>query len=377
MPARKRILFILITWCFLLVFAEASLQVFYRVSIGRWLWEWWAIPIYDTDPVRVYKLKPNLDFTHRTREFTARYRTDALGMRTDEPGRVLSVPKPRDVFRILSLGPSFAFGWGVNYEDSYVCRVSKGLKIPGKHVELLNLGTPSQPQSYQLRWLSQTGYRYEPDLIIQTVYGAIPGLDTDDQLPDHPFRVKNGYLEPEGKLTFSLWVRKTRRYSALLFYGWHFYQEILRPEKAPAGDGREFYRKVDSTQDSVASNTVREYTHYTRFVHGVLTNKPPIVFLYIPPMYVVRPADLGRVAHHGSTIDPFEERKKSALLAGALRSNAVELIDLTSALLEKDKAARMYNLYDLHFTVEGNRAVADCVLPIIQHWLDQASAGDH
>src|SRR4051812_13342902 len=75
----KRLLFILITGGFLLFFAEASLQVFYRLSVGRWLCEWWAIPIYEADPIRVYRLKSNLDYLHQTREFTARYRTDALG----------------------------------------------------------------------------------------------------------------------------------------------------------------------------------------------------------------------------------------------------------------------------------------------------------
>src|SRR6185436_11307137 len=107
------------------------------------------------DPARVYRLKANLDYLHKTREFTAGYRTDEAGMRTDGHTAVPAIPKSNDAFRVLALGPSFAFGWGVNYEDSYIYQIANGLRVPGKRVELINLGTPSQPISYQLKWLKE------------------------------------------------------------------------------------------------------------------------------------------------------------------------------------------------------------------------------
>jgi hypothetical protein len=57
---RKRILFSLFTLVFLFIFAEVSLQLFYRISTGAWFWSWWSIPIYEEDPIRVYRLKTNL-----------------------------------------------------------------------------------------------------------------------------------------------------------------------------------------------------------------------------------------------------------------------------------------------------------------------------
>ena len=42
----------------------------------------------------------------------------------------------------FSRSSSFAFGWGVNYEDAYLHRIVEGLRVPGKQVELVKLGTP-------------------------------------------------------------------------------------------------------------------------------------------------------------------------------------------------------------------------------------------
>jgi hypothetical protein len=366
MRKRKRIFFILLTWGFLLIFAEVALQFFYRASVGMWLWEWWAIPIFETDPIRVYRLKANLDFTHKTREYTARYYTNPLGLRTDERRQTPAIPKPAGVFRILALGPSFAFGWGADYQDSYMAKIARGLQVPGRRVELMNLGTPSQPQSYQLKWLREEGARYQPDLIVLTVYGAISGIETNDVIPGDGVCVKGGYLYPCRQMTAAMWVRRWRRYSACLFYGWHAWLTISRPGTSAAGDGRELYRNVTYDRNAAATNTVREYKDYVRFVHGVLTNKPPVVFVFVPTAYAVRPADAGRVASVGRKADPLAEREAAAQLTAALCSNGVNLINTTTLLVERDKQARMFHLYDVHFTVEGNDAAAACALPAIQ-----------
>jgi len=379
MHTGKRIVFVLMTWALLLAFTEASLQLFYRATVGMRLSEWWAIPIYETDPVRVYRVKENLDFLHRTREYSVRYYTNALGMRTDEQRRVPDDPKPKEVFRILSLGPSFAFGWGVNYEDSYIYQIARALRVPGKRVELVNMGTPSQPVSYQLRWLKHSG-GYQPDLIIQTVYGSNSGIDTDDTLPEHGPCVKDGYLYSTSKTSFRLWLKKMRLYSATLFYGWHLYAMLsarVTANSQVVGDGREFYRKIEVAENGTETNTLAQYRDYLDFVYAALANRPQVVFLYVPFAYVVRPSDISRVAHHGITIDPFHERAKSDMFTRMLCSNGVKMFDTTGALVGADKTRRMYNLYDVHLTRDGNKTVASYAVPMIQQILDEGMTGSH
>jgi hypothetical protein len=363
---RKRLLFTFFTVILLALFAETSLQLFYRLSVGRWLWEWWAIPIYEADPVRVYRLKSNLDYLHQTSEFTARYLTDETGLRTDGRRATPPVGKSNDTFRILSLGPSFAFGWGVNYEDSYIYKIADGLRVPGKRVELINLGTPSQPISYQLKWLKETGYVYQPDLIVQTVYGDIAAtIETNDILPGIKPVVRDGYLSASAQMNLAAWIKRWRGYSATLFYGWHVYHAAIGSQKPP-GDGREFYRTAEAESGGAGDQCVQRYRSYTGFVHRVLTNQPPIAFVFIPMAYVVRPSDTSRVSGSGKIINSFEARKQAVWLTSLLKSNEVNMIDPTGALVEKDQSSRMYNLYDIHFTAGGNKVVAEYSLPVIQ-----------
>jgi hypothetical protein len=361
---RKRILFTIATVILITLFAELSLQAFYRLSVGRWLWEWWAIPIFQADPVRAYRVKSNLDYVHKTSEFTARYCTDQNGMRTVCGQAGPAVEKAAGTFRIMVLGPSFAFGWGVNYEDSYIYKIAQGLHVPGKRVELINLGTPSQPPPYQVQWLKAVGYRYEPDLIVQTVYGDIQSIDVGEVLPDNKPSVRNGYLYPAERMTLSLWIRRMRAYSAVFFYGWHVYDIVFRPRTA-SGDGREFYKPTD-LESATAEKEVLRYKHYIDYVHRSVTNQPQIAFMFIAPSHVVRPADITRSANRGTEATPFEFRKKTAFIASMLKSNQINIIDPTDVLVENDKATRMYNLYDIHFTVAGNRVAAEYTLPIIQ-----------
>ncbi len=364
---RKRIAFTFLIALFLALFAELSLHVFYKVSVGRWLWEWWAIPIFEADPIRVYRLKSNLDYLHRTREFTARYRTDAAGMRCLGGDPPPPIQKSKDTFRILAFGPSFAFGWGVNYEDSYMYRIAAGLRVPGKRVELINLGTPSQPVSYQLKWLREAGHAYQPDLIVQTAYfDDLAAIDTDDTLPENRPVIRNGYLSSAEKMTPSLWLKSMRRYSALMFYGWHAYHAVTRGNDVSAGDGREFYRPSAEATNRSGEECLQRYRRYLQFIEENVTNKPAVAFIHVPLAYVVRPSDVGRVSMRAKMPDPLAVRERGLFQTSLLRSNDVNMIDPMDVLVEHDQKARMYNLYDIHFTPAGNKVVADYSLPFIQ-----------
>jgi hypothetical protein len=227
--------------------------------------------------------------------------------------------------------------------------------------------------SYQLKWLKHSG-GYQPDLIIQTVYGYIPDIDTDDKLPEDQPYVKDGYLYSTREMSLGLWLKKIRLYSATLFYGWQLYATLSARATANApvvGDGREFYRKLDLAESGIEAKTLVRYRDYIDFVHGAVANNTQIVFLYIPFAYVVRPADISRVAHHGTRIDPLNERAKSAVLTGMLCGKGVNIIDTTATLLEGDQTRRMYNLYDVHFTPDGNRIAASYSAPLIQRILDE------
>ena len=370
----KKLVFTILLLAFSILLTETGLQVFYRVTAGQWLWEWWAVPLYESDDSRVYRVKSNLAYLHKTGEYTARYYTNAQGFRTGKERKSTSVQKPTNTYRVMHLGPSFTFGWGVDYEQSYAYLISKDLHVSNKRVESINVGTPAQPMSYQLAWLQKQGYRYHPDLIIQTIYAdCCMKISTYGTLPEDVAYVKGGYLYTPPPKTLNdatrRIIRRYRRYSALLYFGWRFYV-ALAAGKETRGIGDELSEKTNVPDGCELDVVLRNYRSYRQFVWSALNKEIPIVFIYVPLAYVVRPADIVRVKHQGQYKDPLAERRWTRGVQQMLNHNGIHFIDLTDALVQDDGKTRMYNLYDIHFTPEGNQVVADAVMTIIQKVVD-------
>lgn len=66
-----------------------------------------------------------------------------------------------DDFRILALGDSFAFGQGVNIDDTFLNIIEKQLDV-----EIIKAGVPAYGQDNQLHYFTTKGITYNPDLVI-------------------------------------------------------------------------------------------------------------------------------------------------------------------------------------------------------------------
>ena len=73
--------------------------------------------------------------------------------------------RPREELRVLSLGDSVGFGFGVGAEETF-CRQAESLLNRGKRVRLINAaGQGYSPSSY-LAYLLAEGFDFEPNLIL-------------------------------------------------------------------------------------------------------------------------------------------------------------------------------------------------------------------
>lgn len=92
------------------------------------------------------------------------YRVNADGFRDREYAQA----KPDGVFRIIILGDSVAFGWGVDQADTFTERLEAKLsqQLPEPKIEVLNLGISGYNPYTQARLLEDVGVRYQPDLVI-------------------------------------------------------------------------------------------------------------------------------------------------------------------------------------------------------------------
>ena len=83
--------------------------------------------------------------------------TNSLGLRGAE------VPA-KDGYRILCLGESVTFGWGVSASESYPARLAEELGV-----EVINAGIPALRPSHMTRWLQRHAAAMQADLILFTV----------------------------------------------------------------------------------------------------------------------------------------------------------------------------------------------------------------
>ena len=100
---------------------------------------------------------------HKETGNTFRESTDANGLRAP----IHPEEKAAGVFRILTMGCSTTFGWGVDDDQSYPARLEAVLKEHGKsNVEVINGGQPGQT-SLQGLWMWDNVFtKYHPDLVV-------------------------------------------------------------------------------------------------------------------------------------------------------------------------------------------------------------------
>ena len=155
-----------------LIAAEASLRLFFH-----------AAPQLELDIYRkrdgLLLLRPGLERRHVTRQWDVKVRTNSEGWRDAE--REGTGPT------VLGLGDSFAFGWGVEAEESFYSLAERRLAGP-----LINAGVPGTATIDQERLLQALIPQYRPRFVVlaffvgndftETGFGGAERLDVVDGL---------------------------------------------------------------------------------------------------------------------------------------------------------------------------------------------------
>ncbi len=109
---------------------------------------------------------PNLDkkaFSHRETEGSFEVSTDENGLRAP----LHSTKKEQGVFRILLMGCSTTFGWGVDDEETYPARLQALAEEAGyEKIEVINGGQPGYTSFQGLWFWDEVASAYDADLVI-------------------------------------------------------------------------------------------------------------------------------------------------------------------------------------------------------------------
>jgi lysophospholipase L1-like esterase len=121
------------------------------------------LEIYQPDPKVYWRLKPNQDcYTKIGRKPV---HINSHGTR----GAEFQVPKPSNVVRILCLGDSVTFGWGLSEEETYSKilegRLQQEIK-DDRRIEVINAGVNAWSYPQLSIYLREYGLRFQPDYVV-------------------------------------------------------------------------------------------------------------------------------------------------------------------------------------------------------------------
>ncbi|MBI5078725.1 SGNH/GDSL hydrolase family protein [Candidatus Saganbacteria bacterium] len=105
-----------------------------------------------------YLLKPSLDGFF----YGKHVKTNSRGFRGPE----ITVEKPAGVLRVAGLGDSVLFGWGVDYEQTMLYRLSELLTGGGGNIELINTAVPGYNTAVESAVYEKVARKFSPDIVV-------------------------------------------------------------------------------------------------------------------------------------------------------------------------------------------------------------------
>jgi lysophospholipase L1-like esterase len=115
--------------------------------------------------------RPDWETVHETGNFRVTVRTDDRGLRrtrSPQAANGAGSAHASAAYRILVLGDSFAFGWGVEDDETFAALLEDRLAPPpgAGRVEVLNAGVAGWSADHYALFLKEPGLALDPDLVL-------------------------------------------------------------------------------------------------------------------------------------------------------------------------------------------------------------------
>lgn len=168
--------------------------------------------IFEYDATRFWKVRPELHGLHIVGDLFERHidfsvNTDAQGMRVMAPSACAG---KTGTIRVLALGDSCTFGFGVNDDDAWPAQLERRLNAnaDGRCFEVLNAGVPAYSSYQCLQYLRDEGLALKPNVVIAQFW-------INDHMPWRfgDYRIAARLHPP----AWQIWLSKSRLFEALRF----------------------------------------------------------------------------------------------------------------------------------------------------------------
>lgn len=341
-----------------LVIVEVALSLFFpRLTYDRLHLKYPAV--FDESDVVPSRLLPGADVRITREEFDTRVKINNLGFR----GADMAAEKG-DRFRILAVGDSFTFGWGVEDDETYPYLLQALLAgDSAREIEVVNAGGAAgfHPDTY-FTFLRQVGLALDPDLI---VIGFFFGNDLQINISDDlvweevdgeglPRRVtsksnvvlENRWMSPWGVAKYGVPVlRDSHLYQLVVHSLSEIDDEIdkimANYEGTRGKPPRQYWHDYDEDMDRIVERTKRLFRAMKALAdqEGI-----PLVVFMIPAMQQVDvPPDY--------PVDAVDLDKPQRIFTAFFEAEGIPYVDLLEA--SRASQAPLYFPRDEHWNVEG------------------------
>lgn len=327
------------------------------------------------DPVLSYALRENATAVHHEADFQVVVHTNALGLR----GGPAAVEKAADAHRILVIGDSFAFGFGVEDDEALPPRLAAQLSRARPGAEAINAGVPGWSADDYYLFLTTRGFALEPDLVLLVPTENDPGdlfwkdLELDgENLPtrtrstrrviDHRGRMRYRDGVPSFDFPGSAWLEgRSHLWNAL-----RFRLTALWVRVSQAHDRRRLRRAAGAPPERPIAELPPDEVR-----RGLLTGSEFQLRYHRHLMEAIRrkceergiPLRTLLVAFRGS--DPAADPATRALHQDCARTPRLCLD--TAQLFAPDQFDQVFFPSDGHWTPIGHRRVAE----VVAGWLEE------
>ncbi len=307
-----------------LLLSALSAEALWRFYLSRR-----SAPVTVYDEVLGWVFEANSRSRHTSADFDVEIRTDSWGRRSeggDSPvsGRPASGRPASGRPKVVFVGDSTTFGWGVEVDQSFPCLVGRMLDV-----EVVNLGVSGYGTDQQLLKLRRDGLPLGPAAVVLT----FSHNDLEEVLSEW----KYGWTKPRYRFEDSrLILSPAGERSPLL----ERYSSIYRSLK--------YYRQLRSRSRGLEE--------------GQLAEARQLVCRLIRSM-AVESREVGArffVVYSGAD-----------WLGSALDEQGVDLIDIGAALRETaGREGAVSFPSDPHWNVRGHRVIAHSLRPVLETFLD-------
>lgn len=339
----------------------------------------------------------------RTIEFNYVAAINSLGFRDKEIGK-----DKEKYIRIVVIGDSFTYGWGVNLEDLWSKILEKNLKARGVSLEILNLGKPGASPVEYAEIAEITIPLLRPDVLILAILQGEDLWQLKTQCLDSPWTndLLWKYLFPNLKkmrYVRNLWKARGKVFTAednrehwaktaqdmkhrlnhkeqtrFQRLNVQIKEAFMQGETNPyiivhAVINPQMYRDVFDSESPLVRKLMNILTNqFIKIKKLAATHKTKIIVCSVPSAVFVSENDYSFAEKLGFLLDKKMMKLRNMddfIRKSSLKAGLPDFFEATESFRLKCRKEKLYYLWDEHFNREGNKFYADTITPYIMEYL--------